>query len=354
MAVRKTDNTWAVSFYYNEWNGDRVRHRKTGFKTKKEAQQYERDFLQNHSGTPEMSFGALVSLYMDDCKTRLRSTTYANKEYLIFKKIVPFFENVAIDSISPAMVRRWQTELMNDEHGYSETYLKTIHNQMSAIMNYAVKYYGLRSNPAAKCGAMGKKRADSMLFWTQDEFKRFEEVISDKLYSKVIFNLLYWTGMRSGELLALTLDDFDFQNNAVSITKSYARLGGEDIINPPKTPAGRRVVTVPASVMSLVYEYSQRLPYYNPSSRLFEFTKYYLWHEIDRGCKKSGVKRIRVHDLRHSHASLLIELGYSPLLIAERLGHENIETTLQTYSHLYPNKQEQLAKELEELILDKN
>lgn len=350
MSVRKDGKKWAVSFYYNEWNGERVRHRKTGFATKREAQEYERKFLENKSGTPKMSFGTLVDLYMQDCKSRLRSTTYANKNHLISKKILPYFENTPLENITPAMIRKWQTTLIDNPRSYSETYLKTIHNQMSAIFNFSVKYYGLPSNPAAKCGSMGKKNADTMKFWTKEEFLRFEECISDKLPSKVIFNLLYWTGVRSGELLALTLNDFDFDENTISITKTYTRLDGQDIINEPKTPKSKRTIAVPRSIMKLVQDYSEQLPEYEPGERLFPYTKFYLAHEMQRGCRKSDVQRIRIHDIRHSHASLLIELGYSPLLIAERLGHENIETTLQTYSHLYPNKQGELAEQLEAII----
>jgi len=91
----------------------------------------------------------------------------------------------------------------------------------------------------------------------------------------------------------------------------------------------------------------KQLYHVGKTDRLFEITKSYLHHEMDRGAKEAGVKRIRIHDLRHSHASLLVELGFTPLEIAERLGHEKIETTLNTYSHLYPNKQAQLADRLD-------
>lgn len=350
MSVRKNGKTWAVSFYYNEWNGERVRHRKTGFATKREAQEYERDFLVNKSGSPKMTFGALTEQYMQDCRSRLRPTTYSTKRHMVRTKVLPYFKNAPLESITPAMVRRWQTTLIEDKHGYSETYLKTINNQLSAIFNYAVRYYGLGKNPAAQCGFMGKKHAEGMKFWTREEFSRFESAISDKLPSKVIFNLLYWTGMRSGEMLALTLSDFDFDNNTLSITKTYSRLHGEDIITPPKTPKSRRVITIPPSIAQLVRRYAESLPEYESVQRLFPYTKFFLAHEMKRGCNASGVQRIRIHDLRHSHASLLIELGCSPLLIAERLGHENIETTLQTYSHLYPNKQAELAERLETIL----
>ena len=84
-----------------------------------------------------------------------------------------------------------------------------------------------------------------------------------------------------------------------------------------------------------------------PGDRLFPYTKHFLYHEMEYGCKASGVKRIRVHDIRHSHASLLVEMGCSPLLIAERLGHEKVQTTMDTYSHLYPNKQAEVARQLD-------
>lgn len=102
--------------------------------------------------------------------------------------------------------------------------------------------------------------------------------------------------------------------------------------------------------MQLVADYHNRLYDYEPNQRLFAVTKHYITHEIERGCKLSGVKKIRCHDLRHSHASLLIEMGFSPVLIAERLGHENVETTLNTYSHLYPNKHTEVAEKMEKLI----
>lgn len=89
---------------------------------------------------------------------------------------------------------------------------------------------------------------------------------------------------------------------------------------------------------------------YRPTDRLFTCTKRYLSHEMIRGCRLSGVKKIRVHDIRHTHASLLIELGFQPLLVSERLGHENIETTLNTYSHLYPNKHGKVAETLSKLM----
>ncbi|MEA4920356.1 MAG: site-specific integrase [Clostridiaceae bacterium] len=168
---------------------------------------------------------------------------------------------------------------------------------------------------------MGKKSADIMQFWTVEEFNTFLATVSDKPSSVVMFYLLFWTGMCSGELLALTPADLNFTECTVNITKNFARHSGEDLILEPKTPKSRRTILMPQTLTSLVKEYISMLYDVKTNDRIFSGSnKYTLLHEIERGCKVSGVKRIRVHDLRHSHASLLIELGYSPLLIAEPSG----------------------------------
>ena len=123
-----------------------------------------------------------------------------------------------------------------------------------------------------------------------------------------------------------------------SVTKNYARIDGEDLFLDPKTPKSNRKITLPQFVCDMVKDYADKLYGYDPPDRLFEVTKHYLKHEMERGCKKTGLREIRVRDLRHSHASLLIELGFAPLLISERLGHESVTTTLEIYSHLYPTK----------------
>ncbi len=197
---------------------------------------------------------------------------------------------------------------------------------------------------------MGKKKADEMLFWTKTEFDTFIESVKDKLPSYTIFMTMYYTGIREGELLALTPTDIDFTNKTVTINKSYQRLNNEDIITSPKTPKSNRVIPIPDGLCACLKEYMSHCYELQPGDRLFPYTKFYLYHEMERGCKLSGVKRIRVHDIRHSHASLLVEMGFSPLLIAERLGHEKVQTTMDTYSHLYPNKQLEVARQLDGMM----
>lgn len=292
-----------------------------------------------------MKFEDFWKMYCADMETRLREHTMRTKKYIVELKILPYFGNKRVNDITAADIRQWQNELI--KMGYSPTYLKTINNQLSAIFNYAVRYYDLKSNPCEKAGSMGKSKAEEMDFWTGEEFRKFIDSVMNKRLSYMAFMTLYWTGMRLGELLALNPKDVDLKKRTISITKSYQRLGKKDVITPPKTPKSKRVITIPEFLAADIKDYMDSLYDLQEDDRLFPITKYYLEHEMQRGIKESGVKRIRVHDLRHSHASMLIELGFSPLEIANRLGHEKVETTLNTYAHLYPNKQTKLAERLD-------
>ena len=341
----KKTGKWLIQYRYTDWQGKRRKSTKRGFATKREAEEWLRNFLITQKADFDMKFENFWKMYYADMETRLREHTMRTKKYIVELKILPYFGNKRVNDITAADIRQWQNELI--KIGYSPTYLKTINNQLSAIFNYAVRYYDLKSNPCVKAGSMGKSKAEEMDFWTGEEFRRFIDSVMNKRLSYMAFMTLYWTGMRLGELLALNPKDVDLEKRTISITKSYQCLGKKDVITPPKTPKSKRVITIPEFLAADIKDYMDGLYDLQENDRLFPITKYYLEHEMQRGIKESGVKRIRVHDLRHSHASLLVELGFQPLAIAERLGHEKIETTLNTYSHLYPNKQAELADRLE-------
>lgn len=346
-------NSWYCSFYYKDWDGVNRRKKKEGFPTKKAAKEYETAFLASKSGNCNMAFQCLAELYLADCKNRCKPTSFSEKEFLIRNKILPRFGNMTVSEIKPAAIRLWQNELLSirRQNGcpYSPAYLNAIHVQLSAIFNYAVKYYGLAQNPALLCGSIGQKRTSSISFWTLDEFNRFLSSVQDNLSVRTIFMLLFWTGIRSGELLALSAESFDFSKRLLHINRNYCRFQKEDVFLTPKTPKSVRSIALPDFLCESVQEYISTLNYHLAEDRLFPVSKYYLSSQLKRGCELSGVPRIRLHDLRHSHASLLIELGASPLLISERLGHDKIETTLQIYSHLYPDKHTAVAKSLDSL-----
>lgn len=343
-------NSWRVACYYIDWKGIRRKHEKRGFATKKEALAYEREFLAKKTKDINMGFGMFVDIYMADLKPQIKASTFATKENIINTHIRPYFENKSLSDVTSTDVLQWQNELLgirdDNGKGYSQTYLRTIQNQLNAIFNHAVKYYDLPKNPCIVNKKMGKAKASEMLFWTKEEYLQFSEVMKDKPISYYAFQILYWTGIRCGELLALTKADFNLEKRILRINKNFQVIKGEEMIVSPKTEKGNRLIDLPEFLCMEMEEFFDSLYKVDENSRIFAVTKSYLHHEMDRGCRISGVKRIRIHDIRHSSCALLINLGYSPIQIAERLGHESVTIT-ERYSHLYPSVQREMANSLD-------
>ena len=325
----KNNGKWYVQFRYTDWQGKRQQKLKRGFSTRHEALKWEREFLFQKQADVTMSFASFYELYKKDIKPRLKENTWQTKENIIEGKIIPYFKDRKLCDIS-------------------KTYLRTVHNQLSAMFNHAVRYYGLRTNPASIAGNMGEKESKEMKFWTLEEYKSFSEAMMDKTVSYYAFEMLYWTGIRLGELLALTPADFDFKAQTVTINKSFQHLAGKDIITSPKTKKSNRTINMPDFLCEEMQDYLSMFYSRGEDDRIFPISKSYLHHEMDRGAKQAGVKRIRIHDLRHSHVSLLIEMGFSALAIADRLGHESIDVTYR-YAHLFPSKQKDMADRLNDL-----
>ena len=203
MGVYKEGKNWKVQVYYKDWQGNRKRKQKRGFRTKGEAKEWERDFLQQQSQGVDIEFGNFLEIYYKDMDVRLRENTMYTKRYIIDLKIKPYFETKILSEITVADVRAWQNELLTykdkNGKGYSPTYLKTVNCQLTAIFNYAMRYYNLQDNPCRKAGAIGKSKGEPKDFWMQEEFNAFLETVSDKPETRMAFLLLYWTGMRIGD-----------------------------------------------------------------------------------------------------------------------------------------------------------
>lgn len=242
-AKKDPNGTWRIQYRWTDWTGTKKKSQKRGFKTKKEAEEWYAHFMLQQSSDPTMTLADFWEIYKADMEKRLRKTTMKQKEYVMNDKVLPYFGKTPINEITAPMIRKWQGEMM--DKGFKPTYLKTIHNQLSAILNYAVNFYDLRSNPCRKAGSMGKSKADERPYWTLEEFQKFSDAIMDKQDSWMAFQILFWTGMRIGELLALTPADFDFQACTIRINKSYQRLEGKDIITDPKTVKSNRMITMP-------------------------------------------------------------------------------------------------------------
>lgn len=221
---------------------------------------------------------------------------------------------------------------------------------MVTIMNYAITYYNLPFNPCDKAGHMGK-RTRSMKFWTLDQYNQFLQHITDPT-ARMAPQLLFYSGMRFGEMLALTLADLDFTACKISITKSLQHRSTGGIVTPPKTDNGIRIISMPSSIMKELQEYTQKIYGIQGSDRLFTFTKSLIRGNMKRGAEKAGIPLIRIHDLRHSHVSLLIDMGFTPHLIAERIG-DTVQMVNNTYGHLYPNRHDEVAQKLDQLLVSK-
>ena len=260
MSTHKDEKngTWYVMVRYHDWKGVKRQKCKRGFATKREAQEWERNFQLQSDGDPDMTFEAYLELYEHDIRPRLKENTWLSKEHMIRTKLFPTFGKKMLSEIETRDIIAWQNEL-----------------------------------------------------------------------------------------LALTPGDFDFKAGTVSISKSYQRLHGEDVITTPKTKKSVRTIRMPKFLCEEMQEYIKSLYGVKKKDRVFPVTKNYLYHEMDRGCRASGVKRIRVHDIRHSHVSLLIDMGFSAVAIADRVGHESIDITYR-YAHLFPSKQAEMANKLDD------
>lgn len=345
--------TWTVKFKYKNWMGETKSVCKRGFKTKRDATEWESQFKLEKTDDVSMSFSTFAERYKKDIYPRLKRSTAMTKDNIIDNKILPYFEKKNINEITVKDVFRWQNEMLkyvNPKTGkpLSKSYLKTIHNQLSAMMNYGVNFFGIKENPAAKVGNMGNEKEIKTSFWTKEEYTLFAEEMKEEVIAYYCFEVLYWTGIREGELLALTLSDIDFEKMTISISKTFHRIKGEDVVTTPKTNKSNRVISIPVFLRDELREYCDLTYAIKENDRLFPVTKSYLLTQIRKGAEKAGIKQIRVHALRHSHVSLLIDLGYSAVAIASRLGHESVEVTYR-YAHMFPDVQKQIADELNEL-----
>ncbi len=344
MPVYKDEQrgTWYFKCNYRDWQGEIKTKMRRGFATKKEAQQGEREFLDMQSGNMNMKLAAFVEVYFNDKGTRLKERSIMTKRTLIETKIIPYFGEKAMNEITAVDIIKWQNLLMKQE--YSPTYLRMIQNQLTALFNHAERFYDLRDNPCKKVDKMGRSNAKELNFWTKDEYEVFLETFAegDEMY-RLIFQMLFWLGCRIGEALALTSSDIDLEKATISVTKTYYRRNKTDYITSPKTESSNRKITIPKFLQGEIKEYLDRQYELAPDERIFPITDRAVQKKMKQKTEEAKLKPIRVHDLRHSHIALLIEKGLQPLVIAQRVGHDSVNTTMNIYGHLYPNKQKEVA-----------
>lgn len=352
----KLRNTWYIATRKRDINGELKYIKKRGFKTKKEAQIEEASLLLKKDTNINLTFNDLYLEYMEHQKNKLKPRTLQSLHYRFQKHVLPYFKDKKIKNITLKNYQEWQ-KLM-DSKGYKTNYKKAIHNGIVTLFNYAMKFHNIQANvPSIVGGFSNPELKKELLFWTYDEFKKFIKVVDDPIYN-CFFNSLYYTGMRLGETLALTWKDIDLKTGEININKSvFSRIKGQEYtINTPKTKSSNRIVLMPKELIKIYKNhYTNQKTIKGFDNEWFVFGGFFPLSESsvtrkkDYYCNLAGVKRIKIHDFRHSHASLLINKGANPTIVAQRLGHSDIAMTLNTYSHMFPNSQKEIINLLDNI-----
>lgn len=359
MPVYKMKNRdmWEVRVYDRDIKGNKKEIRKRCFSSKKEAKQWEADYLAVRKGSMDMSFKDFVEkIYMPEIEPRIRISTMQTKDNIIKKHILPYFGHMQMSEIENKHIIHWQNAVMKlknpkTKKPFSQSYLQTINEQLTAIMSYAVRYYDLPKNPASIVGPMGSDDDNEMKIWTIEEFRRFFEVMKDKPVYYYLFRFLLLTAARLGEALGLTWDRIDFEKKTIRIDRTFNHLSVDgkptDILGPTKTKTSTRTIRVADILIEELLEYRDMVYQSDGSGRVFPVSKSAANRTLKKGAKEAGLTPIRVHDIRHSAISHLISKNYSVTEVGKLAGQKSMSITLR-YSHSIPSAQIQMAKTLDE------
>lgn len=351
MIGKNKQGIYYFSIYYKDSQGVRKQKKVENkeWKTKKEVQRQLDLFLISLNGkTEKVTVGHLFELFIEHKKDKLKLKSIYSMKNVYKLHIKPIFENRVVDSLTNSDIIKWQRGLLND--GYRNKYLEMIQQLFRSALIYGVKYDYIEKNPFKIDSLRNRDEVkEEMLYWTIEEFKKFIGYVDEPIFS-AYFKMLYWCGLREGEAVSLLKSDIDFIKGTVSVSKTYDFI--HNIVTTPKTNTSYRTIALPDVVLraldELMLEY-QQIDGYNENVILFGFNKYIKPNTIKRrqleACKLSKVKVIRIHDLRHSHVSMLINYGFSAFEIAKRLGH-SVDMVNEVYGHLFPERDRVLVDRL--------
>ena len=346
-------------------NGISHRYHKRGFSSSEEAQNWERVFMIKAKSEIDtnINYLDLYEIYKTTKKGKIKDRSYADMDYLFKSIILPYWGKISIKKITLKKIEQWQTEILemkysqknkNEEKAYSNRYIDSIQMQFKAVLRYGTHmgYVTDIKLIAFKNVKRSNEIKKEMLFWHPKEYNKFISTVDEDVYI-ALFSVLYWCGLRLGEALALTWNDVDLKSATINISKSYSKHTRQ--FTSPKTENSYRSVLMPRrcfdSVEALYRSHKQYAGFCN-DRLLFHFDKTLDENSIrikkDRWIKESDLKRIRVHDFRHSHVSLLISLGFNPFDIAKRLGH-TVEMVNNVYGHWFNDAQQKMVDKLNEL-----
>lgn len=295
------------------------------------------------------TFEYFYEIYMNDIRLRCKMSTLRMKQNVFENKILPFFGKMRICDITPNVIKQWQVEQSSAEFGYSSSYLHYMNAQLSAFMEYVKELCDLPVNPCTRVRSMGSVKNRSSKYWTPEEYFAFRDATKVEPLAYICFETLFWTGIRAGEMLALTPEDIDLKRREITINKTFQKIRGKKYIWEPKTNSSNRTILIPDCLVKELKEHIKNQKSTDEWRRVFPVDIDWLYYRIHKYAKIAGVRDINVHGLRHSAASLLINKGFGALEVSHRLGHSRPSITLNTYSHMFPSRQEDIVNLLDEI-----
>lgn len=340
MPAYKDGKKWRCTFYCNR-NGTRIKKNKRGFSTKKEALEWEREYLLKSNGDEEMLFSSLVEIYFEDVKLRYKPSTYSQREATINKWILPFFKNMRLSEIDLNVIRKWQNFILQQKLKATSKNAVNIH--LKVILDYGKKYLNLTKTPMLDSTIAKITEKTEKVIITEEQLEILLLKETNELYKSIMI-VLFWTGMRIGELIALKFDDIDFEKKKIRINKSITRLKRKNILGTTKTLTSNRIIDINDVVINTLKEIKEKT--YGLDSNIFPVNQQSFFYHIRKLGKRCGIENIGLHTFRHSHATYLFSKGVNILLISKRLGHTNISTTLNVYTHIMQEMEWQLLEAL--------
>lgn len=384
QTLKNGKTQWYVKAnYWDPETGKKAQHCKRGFTSPKDAKTYEMAFLLKHPQKGSQSLTELIqgvlgmaapqpaekpTVAPEPCRTfqdvfdeywattdtrGLVEGTKENKMTMYRNHILPFFRHYELLQITPQVIQEWQCQMKQKTRRgkpFKDTFLHSVQSQLNAVLNYATRKKYIPYSPMVDLKSMGQKNAPKREIWDIDEYAKFAEVAKQRPDTFVIFELYYWHGLRRGEALGLRYIDVQKDENtgytSITIAKS---VDAKHRVGDTKTACSRRTIKLSHTVAQELHDYMQKQYELQPEQRIFEgITVNHLYKDIEWAIAESGVPKIRIHDMRHSHASLLISSQqYSSTDVAQDMGHASANTTLRTYAHMMPETRTNIADTVE-------
>ena len=354
----KDGKKWFYKCQYIDILGNHKTKVSKMYSTKEEATKAEASFRISigQDSNEDYTFDKIFDEYYIYKSEKVRPTSLS-RLVVQYKHISPYLGKVKISKLTLQQFIQWKNEL--NKTNLSTNYKNKIFSLIKELVNHSSKMYNVNTIIPDKVGKFVNptERKKEMDFYTYDEFQQFISAVDDLTY-KCFFSLIYYCGLRLGEAQSLNWNDIDFKKNMISITKSLTtKIKGEKfIIMPPKTKGSIRTLPMPNKVAEpLKNLYNECRNIEGFKDNCFVFGIFYplpdttIKKRRDNYCKKANIRKIRIHDFRHSCASLLINNGANITLVAKYLGHSNISMTLNTYSHMYKSKLDEIVNLIDKL-----